>query len=77
MAAMSQTATQGVGVPDRLSVGVAARLSRQADRFRDLLMKSYGPERGRNVKYAEAFEACEYGAPLDERARALLFPFAD
>ena len=29
----------------------------------------------RQVEYAEAFEACEYGSPLDGAARARLFPF--
>jgi N-acetylglucosamine malate deacetylase 1 len=51
------------------------RLSANADRFRDLLMARYGEERGRNVRYAEAFEACEYGAPLTDDARRRLFPF--
>lgn len=46
-----------------------------ADRYRDLLVRWYGPERGRAVRYAEAFEACEYGAPLDEQRLRRLFPF--
>ena len=32
-------------------------------------------EAGRKVEYVEAFEVSEYGAPLDEAARARLFPF--
>jgi hypothetical protein len=32
-----------------------------ADRYRDRLIAMYGDERGRAVKYAEAFELCEYG----------------
>ncbi len=47
-----------------------------ADRHRDLLVKFYGPERGPRVRYAEAFEACEYGAPLNDAALRRLFPFA-
>lgn len=54
---------------------VRGRLRRQANRFRDLLIKNYGPERGGCVEYAEAFEPCEYGAPLDDAARRRLFPF--
>jgi len=46
-----------------------------ADRHRDLLVKRYGEERGRAVQYAEAFEACEYGASLNEAALRRLFPF--
>jgi LmbE family N-acetylglucosaminyl deacetylase len=46
-----------------------------ADRFRDRLVAAYGPERGASVRHVEAFEGCEYGAPLDTAARARLFPF--
>lgn len=52
-----------------------ARLRRQADRFRSLLQARYGAKRGANVEYAEAFEPCEYGAPLDDDAMKRLFPF--
>jgi LmbE family N-acetylglucosaminyl deacetylase len=54
---------------------VKTRLRRCADKYRDLLLKLYGGERGSKVEYAEAFEPCEYGAPLDEAARKRLFPF--
>jgi len=55
---------------------VRQRLRARADKYRELLKRAYGPERGAAVQYAEAFEACEYGAPLDEAARRRLFPFA-
>jgi LmbE family N-acetylglucosaminyl deacetylase len=45
-----------------------------ADRFRDLLVARYGEERGRAIKHAEAFEACEYGSPLTAESAARLFP---
>ncbi|HEV3079907.1 MAG TPA: PIG-L family deacetylase [Gemmataceae bacterium] len=61
---------------DWLARRVAARLSARADKYRALLEQTYGPDRGRQVNYAEAFEACEYGAPLDDAARRRLFPFA-
>jgi hypothetical protein len=53
----------------------APRSSALAHRFRDLLLQLYGPKRGAQVRYAEAFEVCEYGAPLTEGARERLFPF--
>jgi len=53
----------------------AARETMNADRFRDLLVRFYGPERAAVVKYAEAFEGCEYGAPLTEQNSGRLFPF--
>jgi hypothetical protein len=54
---------------------VGTRLRAQADRYRSLLVSSYGPEHGSTILYAEAFEASEYGAPLHERAQHRLFPF--
>jgi LmbE family N-acetylglucosaminyl deacetylase len=58
---------------------LAERLGRRirplADRHRDLVLDTYGPERGGRVRYIEAFEVSEYGAPLDDEARARLFPF--
>jgi N-acetylglucosamine malate deacetylase 1 len=51
-------------------------LSRKlADRLRPQLVERYGAERGNALKLMEAFEACEYGAPLDAAAIARLFPF--
>ena len=44
-----------------------------ADRFRDMLIARYGQEVGSNVQYAEAFEGCEYGTPLDETQIRRLF----
>src|SRR5262249_34435895 len=51
------------------------RLRRRADRYREMLIRTYGAERGSRVECAEAFEACEYGAPLDEATRERLFGF--
>lgn len=53
----------------------AVRQSAEASRFRELLIKFYGPERAREIQYAETFEICEYGRrPSPEEIRAL-FPF--
>jgi LmbE family N-acetylglucosaminyl deacetylase len=58
---------------------LADRLRRRirplADRYRDLVIRTYGAERGNGVQLIEAFEVSEYGAPLDAAARAKLFPF--
>ena len=51
------------------------RLRRAADLYRDKLITMYGEEKGRQVQYAEAFEACEYGTPLTDENRNKLFPF--
>ena len=51
------------------------RQSGEAKRFRGGLVKWYGEERADKIKYAEAFEICEYGRqPTDDEIRAL-FPF--
>ncbi len=51
------------------------RIRPLADRYRDLVIRTYGEERGERVRYIEAFEVSEYGAPLDSAARARLLPF--
>jgi LmbE family N-acetylglucosaminyl deacetylase len=58
-----------------LAERVGRRIRPLADRYRDLVVSTYGPERGGQVRYVEAFEVSEFGAPLDEAARARLFPF--
>jgi hypothetical protein len=55
----------------------AGRMRRIADRYRERLIELYGEERGSQVRYAEAFEVCEYGAPLTEDNLNRLFPFFD
>ncbi len=58
---------------------LAERLRRRieplAERYRKLLVESYGAEHGSAIRSVEAFEVSEYGAPLDPDAKARLFPF--
>jgi LmbE family N-acetylglucosaminyl deacetylase len=63
----------GAGRRRWLETKLRARLRQAADRFRTLLVQTYGPDRGGRVECAEAFEPCEYGAPLDDAARVRLF----
>ena len=44
------------------------------DRFRDELVERYGEKRGSEIRYAEAFEHCEYGGQLTDENRDALFP---
>ena len=55
--------------------GLAGRDGGIATQYRDLLVKSYGEEKGRTVKYAEAFEVCEYGRQPGNEELKRLFPF--
>jgi LmbE family N-acetylglucosaminyl deacetylase len=52
-----------------------AAMERVADRFRDRLIERYGEAVGSQVRHAEAFEGCKYGAPLDADTVEELFPF--
>jgi LmbE family N-acetylglucosaminyl deacetylase len=53
----------------------SARFAATAERFRGRLAEWYGPERARGVRYAEAFEVCEFGRqPAPDEVRRL-FPF--
>jgi LmbE family N-acetylglucosaminyl deacetylase len=51
------------------------RLAVIANQYRPLLVKLYGEEKGRAVKYAEAFELCEYGRQPSAEDLKHLFPF--
>lgn len=46
-----------------------------ADLYRKRLVTDYGEERGRRIRYVEAFETCEYGTPLTSELRRRLFSF--
>lgn len=51
------------------------RSSDEAKRFRNTLVRWYGEERAQKVKYAEAFEICEYGRQPEPEEIRKLFPF--
>jgi LmbE family N-acetylglucosaminyl deacetylase len=51
------------------------RQGREADRFRAELIERYGEEKGKQVKFAEAFELCEYGRQPSRDELRKLFPF--
>lgn len=54
------------------------RFEAVANQYRDKLIELYGEEKGKKVRYAEAFELCEYGRQPSGRENELtkkLFPF--
>lgn len=55
--------------------GYAVRYAKTAARFRKELIQKYGEERGRKIRYAEAYEVSEYGAALTDEMRNKLFSF--
>ena len=46
-----------------------------ANKYRPKLIELYGEKKGKNVKYAEAFELCEYGRRPSAEELKKLFPF--
>lgn len=51
--------------------------ARHARQYRKMLLKLYGRSKGAAFQYAEAFESCEYGAPMTQEKRRQLFPFVE
>ena len=56
---------------------MARRNESLANRFRTKLGDWYPAEQAQKVKYAEAFELCEYGAQPNKAELKKLFPFFD
>jgi N-acetylglucosamine malate deacetylase 1 len=56
---------------------LAGRYAAQANKYRDSLVEYYGEERGKAVKYAQAFEICEYGSQPTKDELRKLFPIAE
>ena len=54
---------------------MAKRNSSLAGRVRKELGEWYGADKAGQIKYAEAFELCEYGAQPDKKELKRLFPF--
>ena len=54
------------------SRGYSVRFAKTAARFRKELIERYGRERGEKIRYAEAYEICEYGAPLAGAVKEML-----
>ena len=55
--------------------GFAGRYENQAKRFRAKLVEFYGEDKAATIKYAEAFEICEYGRRPGQEELKKLFPF--
>lgn len=51
------------------------RYAAVANQYREALIRWYGPEKGKAVRYAEAFEICQYGRVPTEEEIKQLFPF--
>jgi LmbE family N-acetylglucosaminyl deacetylase len=59
---------------DEVRRTLAGRYAAQANNYRDALVKFYGADRGRSIRYAQAFEVCEYGRQPSQEELKQLFP---
>ena len=59
----------------RVREAFRSRFKSVANKYRDKLIELYGEEKGRKVKYAEAFEVCEYGSRPSHQQLKKMFPF--
>jgi hypothetical protein len=55
--------------------GFRVRLARFADHYRKLLVRQYGEKAGGKVRFAEGIQVSPFGASMDAKAVAKLFPF--
>jgi len=55
---------------------IAQRDKAVAQKYRDKLTEFYGPEKTKDVQYAEAFEVCEYGRRPSIEELKTLFPIS-
>jgi N-acetylglucosamine malate deacetylase 1 len=60
---------------EQVRQNLTRRYASQADTYRNTLVKFYGEERGRKVRYAQAFEICEYGRQPSQEELRKIFPF--
>ena len=55
--------------------GYLVKYAQVAVRQRQALIDKYGQERGSKVRFAEAYEICEYGSPMTDEMNQELFSF--
>jgi len=55
--------------------GYLVRYAKTAARFRKELIKRYGEEKGSKVRFAEAYEICEYGGDVTDEIKEQLLSF--
>jgi N-acetylglucosamine malate deacetylase 1 len=60
---------------DEVRRNLANRYAAQANNSRDALVKFYGADRAKSIRYAQAFEVCEYGRQPSQEELKQLFPF--
>ncbi len=59
---------------DEVRKDLAEKYAKEADHYRDTLIQYYGEDKGRRIKYAQAFEICEYGRQPSKDDMKQMFP---
>jgi LmbE family N-acetylglucosaminyl deacetylase len=59
---------------DEVRKDLADKYAKEADHYRDTLIQYYGEDKGRKIKYAQAFEICEYGRQPSKDDMKQMFP---
>jgi N-acetylglucosamine malate deacetylase 1 len=72
---LSQVPTDPAGRLEWTRNRVQKRYGSLANRFRPKLIELLGEEKGKEVKYAEGFEICEYGSQPSAAELMRIFPF--
>lgn len=60
---------------EQVRAGLARRYAGYANNYRSALTAFYGAEKGQAIRYAQAFEVCEYGRRPSQEELRRLFPF--
>lgn len=60
---------------EQVRKNLAGRYARAAETYRSALAEFYGKERAQKVRYAQAFEVCEYGRQPSKEELRKIFPF--
>jgi len=66
--------TERAAAHERVRTSFTGRFAATADQYRDKLIELYGQDKGKVVRYAEAFELCEYGRRPSAAELRKLFP---
>lgn len=73
---LPQTAEEKTARQKKVLDSFRRRFAGSANRFRESLAAWYGPDRAKEVGFAEAFEVCEYGRQPSRDELRKLFPFS-
>lgn len=60
---------------EEVRANLARRYAQQAENYRGALNTFYGADKARSIRYAQAFEICEYGRQPSQAELKQLFPF--